>query len=266
MPSPFPGMDPYLEDADLWPDVHGTLIYNFRAAIAAQLPDGYAARTDRYVWIQDADTDEKWRQGKPDVFVIESDAEGSGAKSGRRTAVAEPTAYVTFPASKRTGNRVIKIIDQKDRRVVTVVELLSPANKTAGEDRTFYLDKRKEYLATGTNLVEIDLLRDGDRLPMGRPKPRSADYYILVSRAEEFPRVGVWALTVRDPLPTIPVPLKEGDPDVPLALRPCLERAYDDARYGDEIDYAAPPDPPLRRPDAEWASELLRKHARKAKK
>jgi hypothetical protein len=262
MPSPFPGMDPYLEGS-LWPDVHWSLIYSFRAAIAAQLPDGYAARIDQYVWLQDVDTEEKWRQGKPDAFVIESG--GRAAKPGRQAAVAEPTMYVTFPAAKRTGNRVIKIIDQKDRRVVTVIELLSPANKTPGEDRTFYLDKRKEYLATDTNLVEIDLLRDGDRLPMGKPKPRPADYYVVVSRAEVFPQVAVWALTVRDALPTIPIPLKEGDPDVSLALRPCLDRAYDDARYDDGIDYTQPPDPVLRRPDAEWAAELLKKHARKKK-
>src|SRR5438874_13704630 len=114
MPSPFPGMDPYLEDADLWPDVHGSLIYNFRAAIAAQLPEGYAARTDRYVWLQDADTEERWRQGKLDLFVIESG--DHTPRPGPRAAVAEPTAYVTFPASKRTGNRVIKIIDQGDSR------------------------------------------------------------------------------------------------------------------------------------------------------
>jgi hypothetical protein len=263
MPSPFPGMDPYLEGS-LWSDVHATLIPEIRSTIAAQLPEGYIARIDQYVWVQDVDTQEKWLRGKPDAFVVESGSRPT--KHGAAVAVAEPTAYVTFPASKRTGNRVIKIIDQMARRVVTVIDLLSPANKTPGEDRTFYLDKRKEYLATDTNLVEIDLLRDGDRLPMGKPKPQPADYYILVSRAEDYPRVAVWALTVRDPLPTIPIPLKDGDPDVSLALRPCLDRAYDDARYGDEIDYAQPPDPPLREPDAEWAREFLKKHARRAKK
>ena len=173
---------------------------------------------------------------------------------------------MTFPASKKAGNRVIKVIDQKDRRVVTVIEVLSPANKTPGEDRTFYLDKRKEYLATGTNLVEIDLLRDGDRLPMGRPKPRSADYYILVSRAEEFPQVRIWALTVRDPLPTIPIPLKAKDSDISVSLRSSLDGAYDEARYDREIDYTQPPDPPLRKPDAEWAVEYLKKQAKKSKK
>lgn len=264
MPSPFPGMDPYLEGS-LWPDVHTTLITAIRAAIAGQLPDGYVARIDQYVWVQDIDSEEKWLRGKPDAFVIETDGDHP-KPAASRAAIAPPTVIVTFPSSKKVGNRVIKIIDKKDRRVVTVVELLRPANKTAGEDRTFYLDKRKEYLAAGTNLVEIDLLRDGDRLPMGRPRPRSADYYILVSRAEEFPRVGVWAMTVRDPLPTIPIPLKEKDSDIPVALRTCLDGAYDSARYGQEIDYAEPPVPPLRQPDAEWAAELLKKHAKKTKK
>jgi Protein of unknown function (DUF4058) len=263
MPSPFPGMDPYLEGY-LWPDVHATMIHGIRAVIAGQLPDGYVARIDQYVWVQDVDEEEKWLRGKSDAFVIET--EDNHSKTAAKAAIAEPTVIVTFPASKKVGNRVIKIIDQKDRRVVTVIELLSPANKTTGEDRTFYLDKRKEYLATGTNLVEIDLLRDGDRLPMGRPKPRSADYYIVVSRAVEFPQVRIWALTVREPLPTIPIPLKEEDSDVAISLQTCLDGAYDEARYEKEIDYTQPPEPQLRKSDAEWAAELLKKPTKKTKK
>jgi hypothetical protein len=262
MPSPFPGMDPHLEDPAFWPGTHGSLIYTIRAALTPALPPGYYAEMDQYVWVQEAD-EEAVLLGQPDVYV----ANGSGARGPARTAaVADPTARTTLAASKKKkGNRFIRIADQADNRVVTVIELLSPSNKDPGDDRDNYLAKRKEYLATGTNLVEIDLLRQGDRIPLGKPAPPPADYYILVSRASEFPRADVWGFTVRDPIPAFPVPLKPRDGFVPLELRPCLDRAYEDAGYGNRIDYGSPPNPPLRPTDAEWASDLLKKHTRKAK-
>ena len=143
-------------------------------------------------------------------------------------------------------------------RVVTVVELLSPSNKSSGSDRRGYLAKREEYILSGTNLVEIDLLRDGARLPMGRSRLPLADYYVLVSRTQNFPLVDLWAFTVRDELPNIPIPLKPEHDNVPVSLRDCLDGAYEDADYETRIDYALPPDSPLRSPDAVWAARLLK--------
>jgi hypothetical protein len=135
--------------------------------------------------------------------------------------------------------------------------VLSPSNKVPGDDGQAYRFKRGQYLAGRVNLVEIDLLRAGERPPLGDPPPAPSDYYILVSRASEFPQAGFWPLSVRDVLPTIPVPLDPEEADVPLDLRPCADRAYDEGRYGSQINYTQAPNPPLREPDALWARQLL---------
>eukprot|EP01137_Pigoraptor_chileana_P026724 Opistho-2@8444 len=219
MPSPFPGMDPYLEDPDLWPDVHGTLLPLIRGQITAALPPGYVAKIDQHVWLSAEEPGETAVLGRPDVFVAEG--EGTGATLPASAVTTGPTEYVKLaPLKRRRGARFVQIVDKRRRRVVTVVELLSPSNKEYGtEDRARYLEKRTEYLGTGTSLVEIDLLRVGDRVPMGRPKGFPADYYLLVSRASEFPKAAIWGFTVRDPIPVLPVPLKTGDPDVTIDLR-----------------------------------------------
>lgn len=254
MPSPLPGMDPYLEGS-LWAGTQGSLIYTIRAALTHSLPAGYFAEMDQYVWLQTADG-EITRLGQPD-FLIGTGAGIRDAGGPGGLAVAEPTSRTALASPrKKKGNRYVRIVDQNDNRVVTVIELLSPSNKDQGEDRENYIAKRKDYLVTGTNLVEIDLLRSGDRIPLGKPTPPPADYYILVSRAEEFPRADVWGFSVRDRIPVVPVPLKQGDRAVPLSLRECLDRAYDDAGYGMRINYSRPPVPALRAADAEWAAGL----------
>ena len=179
----------------------------------------------------------------------------------------EPTTRTRLPSPKRVRRKhYIKLMDAADRSVFTVIELLSPSEKLLTKDRTQYLAKRDEYLASGTNLVEIDLLRRGHRIPMGKPDPPAADYYVLVSRAVAYPAAEVWGFNVQDEIPTFPVPLKEEDDPIPLDLRACLEEIYDDARYDNLIDYTKPSDPPLRKPDAEWAVEYLKKQAKKSKK
>jgi hypothetical protein len=158
--------------------------------------------------------------------------------------------------------RYIEIFDKESRRVVTVIEILSPANKTTGENGLAYRMKREEYLASGVSLVEIDLLRSGQRPPLGEPVPVIPDYYILVHRGWEESRLGIWPVSVRDPLPPVPVPL---DPDVPavmLDLRACIDHVYDFGRFAEQIEYSQPPKPPLREPDAVWALELLAQRIR----
>ena len=165
MPSPFPGMDPYLEEPDIWPDVHLMFLASIRAELSPRLPKEYVARVDRYVWLEEPDGDSFTRAGKPDVFVT-----GPGTKPMTGTAVAlmAPVTAV-LPAVRHEGNRYLRVIDVKSRRVVTVIELLSPSNKELGKDHDHYLAKREEFLGSRTNLVEIDLLRADPRLPMGEP-------------------------------------------------------------------------------------------------
>lgn len=258
-------MDPYLEGL-LWPDVHGSLIYTIRAALAASVPEGYFANIDQYVWLAEGEPEKLTRRGQPDAIV------SNGPSSFRQTArnaiaVAEPTTHIRLPMPKRVQRkRYIRLIDAEDRSVVTVIELLSPSDKLPKKDRSHYLAKRDEYLAAGVNLVEIDLLRKGHRVPVGTPDPPEADYYILTSKAVDYPTADLWAFTVRDRIPVFPVPLKPEDNAIPLDLRACLDKAYDESRYGAHIDYTQAAEPALRTPDAEWANELLKKHAKKRKK
>ena len=167
-----------------------------------------------------------------------------------------------LPAVRHEGNRYLRVIDVKSRRVVTVIELLSPSNKELGKDHDHYLAKREEFLGSRTNLVEIDLLRADPRLPMGEPAPSAAHYYAVVFRAIDFPQAAIWPFNVRDPLPTIPIPLDPCHEPVPLNLKTCVDRAYDEACYDREVNYNEPPTPPLAEPDATWARELLAARAK----
>jgi hypothetical protein len=253
MPSPFPGMDPYLEDPWLWPDFHLTLVVGIRAELTRHLPAGYVALADRYVWVQEPETGERTRLGKPDVFLT---GEPQHKESPTATAVVAPVEII-LPSLTEKGSPYVKIVDRANRRLVTVIELLSPANKAPGKDRDAFLLKRCEYLATGVNLVEMDLLRKGERLPWGIPAAPTTDYYVMVSRAADRPKAQAWPFSVRDPLPPIPIPLNTGDADVMLPLGACLNQAYDSAGYARELDYTQPPNPPLDEPDATWARDLL---------
>jgi hypothetical protein len=254
MPSPFPGMNPYLEHPEDWPDFHGAFLFALRAAINAVLPDRYVALVDRHVWLHDPDSEERLLLGIPDVTTVNE----GGANEGTTAAVLEVAPItVTLPAVPHKGNLYIRLIDRAERKVVTVVELLSPSNKRAGRDRQAYLAKRDEYLASGTNLVEIDFLRAGQRMPLGEPPLAETDYYLFVSRAASYPKAGLWPFSVRDPMPPLLVPLLPGDVTPKIELKPCIDRAYDEGRYDKELDYLQSPVPPLREPDATWARELL---------
>src|SRR5262245_52423478 len=151
MMSPFPGMDPYLEDPGIWEDFHLTLIVALRGQLNRTLPPGYTASADRHVWIEDPESDERqWRD--PDVFVSREKGKKRRVRGNGRTAVAAPQV-ITVPVGDRKGTPYLKVIDDQERRVVTVFELLSPTNKKSGPQRNAYLEKREEYLTSGVNLV-----------------------------------------------------------------------------------------------------------------
>lgn len=253
MPSPFPGMDPYLEDPWIWPDFHLTFAVALRTELNRRLPDGYVARVDRYVWAQDPDTEDRRRLGKPDVFLTGE----SRSKATPALATVVAPVEIILPSPTDKGTPFVRITDRVHRRLVTVIELLSPANKSSGKDRDAYMMKQREYLASDVNVVELDLLRKGERLPWIAPSVAAADYYIMVSRAAERPRALVWPISVREPLPPIAIPLTAQDGDVTLELGLCMNQAYDSASYDRELEYEQAPNPPLDEPDATWARELL---------
>lgn len=254
MAPPFPGMNPFLEDADIWPDFHGSFLLELRSRLNQILPKGYVARWDRYVWVDEGQ--EERLLGRPDVFVSEPSVP---APPNGGTATLTAPLTVTLPMLEAKGKPFVKIVDARGKRVVTVIEMLSPANKSTGVDHDAYLAKRQEYIHAGANLVEIDLLRGGQRAPVeGARTP--CDYCILVSRASEFPKAGFWPLSIRDPLPRIPIPLDPSVADVEIALQECLIPVCQHGRYDEDIDYTqAPPPPAMSAADAAWMRERLSK-------
>ena len=250
MPSPFPGMDPYVEAPEHWGDCHANMIAAMRGELNRLLPKGYVAKTDQYVWIHEPDAETRRR--KPDVYVARR-REGDSPTSPSATL----GTSILLPAITVFGNKYLRIVDSRNRRLVTVIELLSPANKNPGIDRDGYLAKRNEYFATKVNLVEIDLLRGGRRLPLGSPPPAPSDYCVLVSRASDFPRAELITFGLRDPLPSVPIPLPRGEEQISLPLRPCLDRAYDEGRFETDLDYDAALAPKLSKEDRAWMRKIL---------
>jgi hypothetical protein len=265
MPSPFPGMDPYLENPAFWPGFHTTMLTAIRAAITPLLPHGFYAELEQHVWFREDEPRNGPTLAKPDVYVLEGPAKGKRKKTAKTAVFTPPTYRVTLPNIVREiGQHTVRIRDARNRRVVTVIELLSPSNKEPGADRERYLFKRNEFVANGTHVVEIDLLRGGHRLPYDNVP--SGDYYIYVTDAAWYNEVAVWVFTVRDAIPPFSFPLTSDHPPIALSLRGCLDRAYDEANYGPQIEYHRPTMPPLKPADASWAADLLTKPPARKKK
>src|SRR5947209_6384904 len=154
----------------------------------------------------------------------------------------------------------VEIRDANKRTLVCAIEILSPFNKR-GRGRLDYLRKRQALLTSPAHLMEIDLLRQGQRVPMRRKLP-AADYFVFLSRAGRRPLTEIWPITLAERLPIVPVPLLGSDPDAALNLQNALDELYDGLRYDLEIDYQQPPDVPLSKLQANWANRILRKVAR----
>ncbi len=266
MRSPFPGMDPYLEGRS-FRALHHNLITEFLRVLARRVYPRYVAHIEEYVYLVRPQPLERTWIG-PDVFVGTSGAPGRDGAPGLAaapigaggTAVLEAPLTVMLPRLEPFSQNYLEIRTAAGDEVVCVLEVLSPTNKDPHTGRDAYLGKRARLLQSSSHLVELDLLRGGSRLPMAQPLP-AADYFVLVSRLERRPDCGVWPLSVRDRLPTIPIPLAGDDADVALDLQAALDAAYDTAFFGATLDYRDAPDPPLAPTDLTWAQERIQASA-----
>lgn len=254
MPSPFPGMDPYLEGSE-WTSVHTELSSEIARQLAPKLRPKYIVRTTRR-FVTEMPEDVSILAGDiyPDVSVFEIAYPGGMGESG--VAIAQPPLQLATVIPARVPHVTIEIRDVANRELVTAIEVLSATNKR-GEGYREYLDKRRRLLLSTAHLMEIDLLRTGRRVPMQKPLPR-APYFVFLSRAERRPIVEVWPIQLNMRLPVVPVPLLAGDPDVALDLQLALNTVYDALNYDLSVDYTRPPEVPLEGEAAAWAAELLR--------
>jgi hypothetical protein len=254
VPTPFPGMDPYLEQTGLWPNVHASLIVALRDDLAPRLrPRYYVAVEER---VAHRGTDDLVFATRPEIAIAQDEATSAEHGSG---ALPPDVAVVTveLPLPDELHERFLEIRDVAGNHVVAVIELLSPANKRPGKGRQDYEEKRLELLGTRTHLVEIDLLRAGQPMPM-RGYGSASDYRLLIRRGPQRPRADLLPFSVRQPVPRFRLPLASGDDEPEIDLNSLLHALYDRAGYDLRIDYRHEAEPPLTGDDGEWADALLR--------
>ena len=254
MPSPFPGMDPYLESPEIFPDVHSSMITEIRRFLNPRLRDNYVARTELRVYIEKEDGE---HDRIPDVRVETSKRRNPASKpSTGGLQIAEPIIVGSL-RSDPIEETFLTIRHRPSKSLVAVLEVVSPTNKVRGsEGLRSFMDKRNEILGSSAHWIEIDLLRKGSR-----PLPRliqPTDYRVIVARGEVESRPRCWPISIRQKLPVIGIPLRGKDPDVPLDLASVFDAVYDGGAYERSIEYDKPPEPPLDPSDAKWANKLLR--------
>jgi Protein of unknown function (DUF4058) len=256
MPNPFPGMNPYLENPELWRSVHNRLIVAIADVLTPQLLPKYLVDIEQRIYqISGADA---LLIGIPDVTIQRSLASTSTTAS--QVAVAAPPAQslkVRIPVPVELTERYLQVIETATKQVVTVIEVLSPTNKRPGKGREMYETKRENIFGSRTHLVEIDLLRSYQPMPVLENNIES-NYRILVSRRERRPIADLYIFNLPDPIPAFPLPLRPGDAEPIVDLQTLLNAVYDRAAYDFRIDYTATPIPPLSEADAAWADSLLR--------
>lgn len=251
MPSRFPGMDPYIE-GQRWKGFHSGLINSIWDALVAALRPRYVIDVEESVYV--VDDEECLSVRLPDVSISEGPGVNSGFAPESSTSVFARSFTMTLPMLQNMRQLSLQILRAADRELVTVLEVLSPWNKT-GRGRTQYLEKREEILASTVNLVELDLLRGGERLPVRGQLP-AGDFYAFVCRRRNRPRVEVFPWTLKQPLPAIPIPLAPDDDELPLDLQRLFTTTFDRAGYDYALDYRSEILPSLDESDRAWAAAL----------
>jgi hypothetical protein len=250
-------MDPLIE-SQRWEDFHHALPEVIREWLIPRVRPRYVVLVEERVYVE---RQTNGRRGLivPDVTMTELEGRESPSQDAvaAAPAVAVAPVVLTLPMPERKREAFLTVRERETMEVVTVIEVLSPDNKRSGGDgRREYLRKREAVIESDAHLIELDLLRGGERLPTVETLP-PADYYAFVSRAHRRPEVEVYPWTLRQPLPPISVPLTGDDPDVTLDLQSIFNTLYDRAGYDYSLDYRRPIEPPLNDSDASWAQQIL---------
>lgn len=246
MPSPYAGMDPYLEGRE-WMSFHSEFCVEIARLLRPFLRPKYTAMTMKY-YIMDTPDElsiATYTPGRSGIYADVGVTERltSSQLQSSLAAVMEPSIEMDTLMPEPVPQLTVEIRDIEERKLVTLIELLSPANKR-GQGYDDYVNKRQRVLLSPTHLLEIDLLRKGKRVPMRQSLP-NAPYFVFLSRSERRPRTDIWQIELDQPLPTIPVPLLAGDDDIPLNLQQAFENVYDAIGYDLIIDYDQLPDIPI---------------------
>lgn len=254
MPSPFPGMDPYLENPATWPDLHQRLIAYSAEALQPQVRPKYIARIGERVELS------SFRRGYiPDVLVIRSAPARYGAEVAEGLLVADEPTTIT-PLEEERRMPFLEIVHHPSGEVVTLIEVLSPANKS-GEDRVKYLRKQDDIRNSQANLVEIDLLGEGPPTTLARlgpiDKPVGWRYIVSVLRNRTSGEIEAYPIPLRQRLPRCRIPLLPEDEDAVLDLPAVFTRCYNVGSYDLLIDYSQPPTVELSPADEAWRVAFL---------
>ena len=260
--NPFPGMNPYLESARLWPEVHNCLVASIHSCLRRTLPFRYWVIMEERAGIGIHPPPEPpYRYIKPDLGITDVGGRpGSATTAAAAVALPETDAdavAVLLPFRETVSEWFITISDRNSDELVTILELLSPGNKRSGEGRIQYEDKRNSILESSTHLVEVDLVRQGQPMP-AQGYNGDAPYRHLVSRGPNRPAAALYPFGLQAPIPDVAVPLLAGDAGPKIPLNELLHNLYRDDYYANYVDYGADPEGPLSDADRAWLDGLLR--------
>ena len=251
MPSPFPGMDPFIE-SQCWKGFHTRFITALGDDLMPHVRPRYVVDVEEEVYLAKEDGT-PIRVVIPDVGIRQREGWMDAAGG---VAVAANPRIVTLPMTEPIEIPYLVIRRRDNNETVTIIELLSPTNKSTRDGRPEYLAKRNSLLRSRAHLVELDLLRGGEQLPTVERHPEG-DYFAFVSRVERRPEAEVYAWTLECPLTSIPIPLADGDPDVTLDLQSVFTTTYDRAGYDYALHYERAVEPPLDANRLEWVRQRL---------
>jgi hypothetical protein len=252
---PFPGMNPYLENPELWLEVHHRLITALAIALAPPLRPKYRVAIEKRTYLSDGQ--ESVEVGIPDVSVISRKSTTAQTPSIATLPTQSEFTVVTIPVPQEMREGYLEIREVATSRVVTVMEVISPSNKRAGKGREAYEEKRMVVLSSPTHLIEIDLLRSGKPMQILSEIPQT-DYRILVARKNRRPQAQLYGFSIRQEIPKFLLPLESGDTELLVDLQSLLVEVYEQAGFDLAIDYTLEPVPSLKKEDKVWVDTILR--------